>query len=378
MKRKQAKGTAQAFRIYPASEKEQTALNIFELLKKDKSFSLKKVKGGKGVDKSLAAEYINAWVKKDLLEISGTGKEGLVRFNADSKKVLGVGFGYDECIISVMDLAGKVISKESVGISSFRKWRGKNKEAENLVNEIKSGTKTQGGEFLCAGIAVPEEMNAINPRSAEIVAKGMKKLFGCRILIAKEATAAAYGEGDATKAPPDTFIYLHRDIGIGAVMKKEMIFEASESGPKVDNSYLRPWNQFSLTDTAKHLIDKGIGTDIVKMVKGDIDKITLEVVLKSAEANDELAEDLVKRSSLALGVRAAYLVNMFNVDTIILGGGTEIKEGRFIDNVKESAKKFVLGSKKNKLKITPGVLGKQASSAGAASLCRRELFMMEV
>ncbi|MGB2599129.1 MAG: hypothetical protein WBC99_01635, partial [Candidatus Omnitrophota bacterium] len=93
MKRKKAKGTAQLFRIYPASEKEQTALNIFELLKKDKSFSLKKIKGGKGVDESLAAEYINAWVKNDLLKISGTGKEGLVRFNVDNKKVLGIGFG---------------------------------------------------------------------------------------------------------------------------------------------------------------------------------------------------------------------------------------------------------------------------------------------
>ena len=92
---------------------------------------------------------------------------------------------------------------------------------------------------------------------------------------------------------------------------------------------------------------------------------------------DELAEDLVKRSALALGVRAAYLVNLFDCGNIILGGGIEIKEGDYAGNVKESAEKFVLKKNFGKMKIIPGVLGKESSSIGAAALCRRELFMEE-
>jgi glucokinase len=111
------------------------------------------------------------------------------------------------------------------------------------------------------------------------------------------------------------------------------------------------------------------------MVDGNIDSITLDVVLDAAENHDELAEDLVKRSALALGVRVAYLANMFNTGIVILGGGMEKKEGDFTQFVNESAKRFFLKDLAGKVDIVSGVLGKEASSIGAASLCRRELFM---
>jgi glucokinase len=98
-------------------------------------------------------------------------------------------------------------------------------------------------------------------------------------------------------------------------------------------------------------------------------------VLTAAENKDELAEDLVKRSALALGVRAAYLVNIFGTDKVILGGGTEKKEGNFIQYVGESSQRFLLNKVVNTVKIVPGTLGDEAFSIGAASLCRRELFM---
>ena len=111
------------------------------------------------------------------------------------------------------------------------------------------------------------------------------------------------------------------------------------------------------------------------MVNGDIGALTLSTVLDAAEEKDELAEDLIKRSALALGVRTAYLVNIFDINLVILGGGTQKKEGRFIDYVRESAEKFLSEDKVKKTKIIPGILGDEASSIGAALLCRRELFM---
>jgi glucokinase len=167
---------------------------------------------------------------------------------------------------------------------------------------------------------------------------------------------------------------MYADVGSGVIIKSEMIFEAgvADSG---ESAYLRPWKQFSIVETAKSLVNKGLGTDIVDMVDGNIDSITLDVVLSAAENHDELAEDLVKRSALALGVRVAYLTNMFNTGIVILGGGMEKKEGDFTQFVNESAKRFFLKDLAGKVDIVSGVLGKEASSIGAASLCRRELFM---
>jgi len=130
-----------------------------------------------------------------------------------------------------------------------------------------------------------------------------------------------------------------------------------------------------MASVAKDLVDKGIGTNMVKIANGNIDDITLEVVLEAAQSKDEVAQDLVKRSGLALGVRVAYLINMFDVDNVVIGIGAGVQETSFIEFVRQSADKFMNENKKNKVKIEPGQLGKEAGSVGAALVCRRELFM---
>ena len=55
--------------------------------------------------------------------------------------------------------------------------------------------------------------------------------------------------------------------------------------------------------------------------------------------------------------------------------GVEKKEGNFVNFVAESAQRFLTEDVKKNFEISPGVLGEEASSAGAALLCRREIFM---
>ena len=99
------------------------------------------------------------------------------------------------------------------------------------------------------------------------------------------------------------------------------------------------------------------------------------MVLEAAEEGDELAKDLVVRSALALGVRAAYLANEFEVGTVILGGGTEKKRGKFEVFVKESANKFLKKELAGKVSVFGGEVGVKAAAVGAANLCIRELFL---
>ncbi|MGD2279398.1 MAG: hypothetical protein PVH45_04830, partial [Candidatus Omnitrophota bacterium] len=280
MNRGNIKGSTNSFRICPGSEGEQITLNIFELLKKEKTLSVGEIKKERGIDKETAANYINECVRKGMLKISGAGEAGSVKFNADNKKVLGVGFKDGETILVVMDLAGRVVDKEDIKVAGFKKWKGRNKEVEGLVDQIGQESKFKGGEYFCVGIAIPAEMISINQKSSEILAKGIKSLFKCAVYVSKESTAAAYAERDFTKKPiGETLIYMHGDIGIGTVIKNEMVFETDGYVKGEDKAYLSPWNQFSVTRTAKRLIDKGVGTDIVKMVNGNPDDIDTEIIL---------------------------------------------------------------------------------------------------
>lgn len=365
-----------SIKIQPETEKDQFSLKLLNVLKSQSSVSITEISRKCERSEDEVADYINRGVKKDILEISGSGKGELVKFNGEQNMILGIGFNKEECILTVINLDGKVVTKEQIQIDVLSGLKGKNKEIKEIASQITEKTGIKGGEFCCCGIAIPKEIEIKNNKSSQILGEGISRFFNCDVFISKEATAAGYGERNSgVKVTSNDILYMHSDIGAGVLFKDEMIFEADDN--KVDGieSYLRPWSQFSIVATAKNLVSKGVGTDIVNKVGGNIDDITLDVVLEAAEGKDELAEDLVKRAGLALGVRVAYLANMFNTSIVSIGGGVEKKEGSFKDFIEESARRFLVKEIAGKIKIIPGVLGKEAPPIGAALLCLRELFM---
>jgi predicted NBD/HSP70 family sugar kinase len=167
---------------------------------------------------------------------------------------------------------------------------------------------------------------------------------------------------------------MYSDKGSGVVIKEGAVITSKESEKLETAFYLREWDHLSIVETARKLVSKGIGTIIVDKAGTDVGNIDLDAVLRSAEENDELAMDLVKRSALALGVRAAYLMNVFGIRVMILGGGLQKIEGNYAGFLSESVKRFTLKEIAEKLDIKPGELADKADSIGAAALCRRESF----
>ena len=364
------KKDARFFSIDVESEESLKRLKALDAIKRKGPIAIKEVSEDAGMDIS---ELSGKLEEKELVEKTGTGGEALLKLKEGERCSLGVGFSREECILTLVDSAGNVKKKEEFEIGVLKGFKGRIRELKEIIKDISKGTRLRGSLLHTGGIAIPDYIMEKNEKAADILSEGVSHLFGCEVIVSKEATAAAYGERDSNeKTKGKDILYLYTDIGQGVVIKEEEISENREKG---DEAYLKPWGQFDVVKTATSLVDKGLGTDIVTMVNGDLSSVELSTVLDAAENKDELAEDLVKRSALALGVRGAYLANIFDVDLIVLGGGTEKKEGKFVEYVRESAEKFLLKDKLEKIKIIPGVLQNEASSIGAALLCRRELFM---
>ncbi|MFH1846368.1 MAG: ROK family protein [Candidatus Omnitrophota bacterium] len=362
---------------YPTNDRALTSLNIYHILKTETISSVPAISKKTGLSEDVVAEYVNLYIKKDLVVIDGKrSSKNILKFNKDNKKFLGIGFSSKACYLTVIDLAGDIVSRERIKIPSLCDMKGRVRDVKRIIDEIENETKLKGKKFFYAGSALAERMKTWNVKNAEMLTRNISRMFGCNVMTVKEATAAAYGEREfGDKARGKDILYMHMDVGTGVVIKNETIFEAPENAAgDNDISYLRPWTQFNIVEIAKHLVNKGVGTNMVNMVNGEVDDITLDIVLQAAENKDEVAEDLVRRAGLALGLRAAYLSNMFTPEILVLGGGTERQEGGFVGFAEESAKRFFMKKQKSRVKIIPAVLGKESFSIGAAALCRRELF----
>lgn len=370
------KKEAKRFCMGAESEQAQINLTLFKAIKSEEGEMVCDVGSKADLPEDIATGYINACARAGLIVITGTDKGGKVTFNADHGKLLGVGLSGDRCILTVVDLKGNVLTEERTEIAPIEGFRGRNKEVSSILEKIGESSAIPRTGFAAAGIAVPAIMEERNPKSAGMLADGIKRIFGCETSVGDEVVAAGYGERDALEGYADKdILYIHSDVGAGAVFKEELIFRADGTSGSEAATYLRPWEQFNIINTTKRLVNKGVGTSIVNMVKGDINNVTLDIVFEAAASGDNLAEDLVKRSGLALGVRVAYLVNMFNVCTVVLGGGIEHKESGFAGLITESAGRFLAKDIRGRVEIISGTVGAGASSIGAALLCRRAIFM---
>lgn len=369
----------QFFRFFPDNEKIQNNLAVFDIIKKEPILSVEKLGREAGISPDIAALYINACVKKDLLKITDMGNEWPFKFNNNYKKSLGIGFTKDSCILSVSDIGGNIVDKEEIKIALLSRVPeekiNREKNIREIAQTIMAGTKFCGTAFYGAGIAKPGWIENKKAKHIDILAGEISRGFNCDVWIGSSYSTAAYGERDFCPAlKGKDILYIHLDAGSGIVIRRGMIYEADEAQEASEKSYLRPWEQFSIVSAAKALVNRGVGTSIVTKANSRIDDITLDVVLRAALENDEAAKELVMRSGLALGVRVAYLVNMFNVRAVVLGGGIGKAESDFGKFVKEASGKFLLNNLENKLEIVSGILGREACSVGAALLCRRELF----
>lgn len=345
---------------------------IFDAIKNNAPVSVAEISERSGVSREVLKDVISAYQEKNIIKLTEEGK--ILDFNTSERSFIGISFDGENCFLVLMDIEGKVTKKEKIFLPTLKGLKGRMREFKDIAKELARGTRLRGTSLYMAGMAVSEDIEKRGEKIVPMLAEGVSHLFGCRVTAAKGATAAAYAEREKNEdVKGKDILYLHTDSGDGVYIKEETIMEKQCSGEGT-GAYLRPWGQFNAAKTARHLVNKGLGTDLVTMVGGDIERITMADVLDAAHQGDELAADLVKRSALALGVRAAYLVNILDAHNIILGGGIDKKEGDFADHMHESMARFLVEEKVGKIKIKYGTLGEEAYPTGAALLCRRELF----
>jgi predicted NBD/HSP70 family sugar kinase len=354
-------------------------LRVYGAIKNGEAVPFEEIRKVSGFSEEIFSEKMRLCKEKKIVEISGH-QQGVDQVEVkcretEGKGFLGMSFENDHCSLTVLDAGGAVSRREKLPLEALRTMRGRVGELKALIKEVALKTTFKGVPLRLGGVVMGERMEGKEGKGRGIVSEGLSKLFKCDIIECERAVAAAYVEKQENPEAEGSgrMLYLHADSGEGVLIGEENISGSIAPG-KGNESYLRRWDQFNAVKTAKELIKKGLGTDIVGIVKGDLDLISIYEIFQASENGDELANDLIKRSALALGIRAAYLVNLFDVDLIVLGGGIEKPGGMFKEYMEESFSRFLLNAKSGKVRITGAIDGEQVYSFGAALMCRREIF----
>lgn len=103
------------------------------------------------------------------------------------------------------------------------------------------------------------------------------------------------------------------------------------------------------------------------------DRMTSSVIKRALDAGDELMRDVVGRAQHVLGLLAGNIVNVFDPEIIVFGGGIVERLGeQFVAPVRETAKaRYLRPDPEDAVRIVPAALGDHSGALGASVLAAK-------
>jgi len=109
------------------------------------------------------------------------------------------------------------------------------------------------------------------------------------------------------------------------------------------------------------------GSAILKQAKGDSNAITAEAVLRAAVAGDAAAREILLDCGVVLGRAMVGIVNVFNPQLILIGGGIGESADFMVERAAEVMRGEALAGRRD-VQVAQAVLGNDAGILGAAAL----------
>ena len=211
--------------------------------------------------------------------------------------------------------------------------------------------------------------------------------FGIPTYLGNDATLAALGEwsfGLGKKVSNLIYITVSTGIGGGIIADGRLYIGASGvageighmtidiNGQRCKCGNIGCWETLAsgtaLAEEAIRRIAQGEQTSIIGLVGGDISQIDAKIIFKAAERGDKLAQELIARLGFYLGVGLVNLINIFNPELILIGGGVAKMGDLLLRPAMKVVKERAFETGVKAVDIKPALLGDDSSLFGAAAL----------
>lgn len=406
------------------SEKERRNLSILDYIRRAGEISRAEISRLSDLNIVTVSNYVTKYVRDKIvfetgLDISSGGRRPeLLRLNPEHGYAVGVDLGAPQLvmdtslIVILTDLSGKIIAKEKIK---------KEKESFDLLSDkvleaVDKVIKTARiSKDLVRGIGVGiwgvidryREMVRYAVEEEAIVRytsllDRLEASYNVPVMVEHDAALGAFGEkwsGIGAISDADNIVFMCSDSSCGLVIKGELYYGASKSAGELnlnppDSEAAREdnkcWTNYSFGCCMR---SRGLDLDIpgkfAVIAKPEADSVIanpgearvkqsqpmgLSEIIKLAENGDESAKKVINDAGEYLGVKIAFLINLFNPEVIVIGRGMENGGDLFFSSVRKSVRRWAYEESAKVAKILPASLGENAIASGAAALVVQDFF----
>jgi len=123
----------------------------------------------------------------------------------------------------------------------------------------------------------------------------------------------------------------------------------------------------AIVKIAREAIENGVETVLPKKGRA-LDALTAEKIHQAAVEGDDLSARIIREAAEMLGRGVATVMNCFDPDVVVLGGGVAAMGDMLLDPVKQVVEERVFFAKYTDYRIVQATLGSDAGVIGAAGL----------
>ena len=296
---------------------------------------------------------------------------------------IGVDLGGTKLAIGIVDETGRILKKH---LEPTNPEEGSKAILRRIVKGMK---EIWQGDIKGIGIGCPGTVDA--PRGEVIFAPnlGWRKVlvgpvieqeFNLPVVVDNDANAAAFGElkvGGGQGCQHMIYLTVSTGIGAGIIIDgriyRGFTFRAGEVGHMVleangplcscgNRGCLEAFaSGTSIARRAREALDKGLPS----LMKGEVDS---RVVATAARQGDFVAEEILAWAFRYLSMGIGNLLNVFDPELIIIGGGLSAMGDELLGPVREGVIQYAWLREKAKERVVLSKLGRDIGLIGAASL----------
>ena len=290
------------------------------------------------------------------------------------KIIIGLDLGGTKIAAAAADERGRILSELIVPTEAPK---GKKQVIANLERAIETLARSVKGKLIKIGVGVPGPIDynqglVIEPPNLpgwkRVNLKAiLTKRFKVPVFIDNDANCAALGEAlfGAGKSARN-FIYMTVSTGIGGgiIIDRKVYRGANGSAGEFGHMIIDPRGYKCGCGNRGDLEAMASGTSI-KTRSGE-DAMAIHI---RAQQGDRKAIKVINDTAKYLGIGIANLVNIFNPEMVVIGGGLSNLGEMLLKPTRQEFKKHALKLPAKSVKIVRAKLRDKSGLMGAVALC---------
>jgi len=347
-------------------------------------------------------------IKQEYLEEIGEGESSggrrpiLLKFKPGAHFVIGVELEGKNISVAITDLKINIINKLTEEIKNTDESSVVD-EIINLVQQVIEKSRVKFEKIVGMGVGATGLIDtergiirqAVNLNWKDVPLRNLieERFDQIPIYIDNIANVAALGEkwtGAGKKAKNLIYIRIGTGIGTGIILNGTIYEGSNGNAGEIGHMTIEPngprcrcgnrgclevlASGSAIAKRATVEILGGRDTLIEELTNGSIEEIIAKIVAEAAKKGDKLALEIWEEVGEYLGIALANLINMYNPEIIVIGGGVAQAGKLLFGPIKRTVKKRALPGPAKTAKIVPSQLDENVSIIGAVALALEMIF----